>query len=323
MGWTVPFRQGLSSLTPMINEQWWNGGRASVWRLSPCWQCLGYWPGTGGWCPHSAPLCPRAGPECGRCRNSPGGGGEEHTGETCPTGQGGGGGVRRRRRRRRRTQPRGRLMWQGSKHLGICAVTGRFIGGGEWRENKSDDNRQQRGGWLTGLSHQSTIIAAYTIRSDGYGQPILIFDVFPSLLGHSTHVNADPKDIWLPIELRWMKIIRSCDKWQMIWKPPIPFSNTLERLLEFAKSHQRRQHEPPDSWPHSQLGGKKTTTTKKKSKIHAAWYSYQERHGVLLAVVESQALAFIRSQAAGDRPRWRETGRGGRSSAAAAAAAAV
>ena len=28
--------------------------------------------------------------------------------------------------------------------------------------------------------------------------------------------------------------------------------------------------------------------------------SYQERHGVLLAVVKSQALAFIRSQAAGD-----------------------
>lgn len=63
----------------MTNEEWWSDGIASVWRLSPCWQCLGYWPGTGGWCPRSAPLCPRAGPERGRCRNSPGErGGEEH-----------------------------------------------------------------------------------------------------------------------------------------------------------------------------------------------------------------------------------------------------
>lgn len=83
------------------------------------------------------------------------------------------------------------------------------------------------------------------------------------LLGHNTHVNADPKDIWQPIELRWIKNL-SCNKWQMIWKPP-PFSNTLERLLEFAKSHQRRQHEPPDSWLHSQLGGKKKEKKKRKN----------------------------------------------------------
>lgn len=141
------------------------------------------------------------------------------------------------------------------------------------------------------------------------------------LLGHNTHVNADPKDIWQPIELRWIKNL-SCNKWQMIWKPPPPhFQILLRGCLNLPNPTRgvNMSHLIRDYTHNSEAKKKK----KKKGKIHAAWYSYQERHGVLLAMVKSQALAFIRSQAAGDRPRWRETGRGGWSSAAAAAAAAV
>lgn len=112
--------------------------RTSVRCMSPCWQRLGYWPGAGGWCPHSAPLCPRAGPECGRCRNSPGKAGGEgqvrHAQQDMKEWRGNmelwSGGSERRQRR---------------KHLGIQAVralTGHFVGSAVERELS---NRQERG----------------------------------------------------------------------------------------------------------------------------------------------------------------------------------
>lgn len=127
--------QGLSTFRRMINDQRWNDGRASVWPLSPCWQCLGYWPGTGGWCPHSAPLCPRAGPERGRCRNSPGGRGGRSTAQV-------------RHAQREKEEWRGKYGARREEaSIRECELWGHLESFYRKWWAKRDDNRQVRGSW--------------------------------------------------------------------------------------------------------------------------------------------------------------------------------